>query len=286
MGVGNPANDLYQAYVADIERYPALSREDEARLARAIEVSKQATSRLDSEGEVLSDEDRRQLRVMGREGALANRTLVQSNLRLVVQIAEGYRASGLPILDLVQEGNLGLMHAVEKFDWRKGFRFSTYARWWVRQAIRRGIANSGRTVGPGDSIGGLTSARTGGDQSDETDVISATGTAERTDRARAGPRCTFCGRTEGDQIKLIAGPGVYVCQHCVALGDDVLRTGQRRESDGTPLVPVAAADQETKCSFCGKRRDEVGGLVAGTAVQICIECLDLCEEILDEERGV
>ncbi len=81
-----------------------------------------------------------------RQGDEAHLTFVQSNLRLVVSIAKRYQASGVPLLDLVQEGNLGLIHAVDKFDWRRGFKFSTYATWWIRQAISRGIANTGRTI--------------------------------------------------------------------------------------------------------------------------------------------
>jgi RNA polymerase sigma factor (sigma-70 family) len=138
--------DLVRLYLTDIGQYPLLTKDDEVRLAQAIERRGQAEEELCKAAKLTTPARRRELKRMVRQGDEAQRTFVQSNLRLVVSIAKKYQASGLPLLDLIQEGNLGLMHAVEKFDWRKGFKFSTYATWWIRQAITRGIANTGRTI--------------------------------------------------------------------------------------------------------------------------------------------
>ncbi len=154
--------DLVRLYLTDIGQYPLLTKDDEVRLAQAIEAGNEARANLEVAKE-LTPARKRELRKQLREGEDAERTFVQSNLRLVVSIAKKYQASGLPLLDLIQEGNLGLMHAVEKFDWRKGFKFSTYATWWIRQAITRGIANTGRTirlpVHAGDTLARLQKAR-------------------------------------------------------------------------------------------------------------------------------
>ena len=137
--------DLVRLYLRDIGRHPLLTKDDEVHLAKLIEAGAEARAALEAPG-MLSSSQRAALRRTAKRGASAERRFVESNLRLVVSIAKRYQASGLPLLDLVQEGNLGLMHAVEKFDWRKGFKFSTYATWWIRQAITRGIANTGRTI--------------------------------------------------------------------------------------------------------------------------------------------
>jgi len=154
--------DLVRLYLTDIGQYTLLTKDDEVRLAKAIEAGNEAIAQLDA-GEELTAAKKRELRRTARQGEEAERQFVQSNLRLVVSIAKKYQASGLPLLDLIQEGNLGLMHAVEKFDWRKGFKFSTYATWWIRQAITRGIANTGRTirlpVHAGDTLARLQKAR-------------------------------------------------------------------------------------------------------------------------------
>jgi RNA polymerase sigma factor (sigma-70 family) len=160
--VDRDEEDLVRLYLTDIGQYALLTKDDEVRLAKAIEAGKEAAQQM-AEAKDLSTTQRRELRKVARAGEIAERQFVQSNLRLVVSIAKKYQASGLPLLDLIQEGNLGLMHAVEKFDWRKGFKFSTYATWWIRQAITRGIANTGRTirlpVHAGDTLARLQKAR-------------------------------------------------------------------------------------------------------------------------------
>ncbi|HEX9546428.1 MAG TPA: sigma-70 family RNA polymerase sigma factor [Acidimicrobiales bacterium] len=154
--------DLVRLYLDEIGRYPLLTKDDEVRLSRAIEEGRQAVEEL-SGGKAgkashtghtgqtgktarVPAARARELRRVVKDGEEATQTFINANLRLVVSIAKKYQSSDMPLLDLVQEGNLGLMHAVEKFDWRKGFKFSTYATWWVRQAIGRGIDNSSRTI--------------------------------------------------------------------------------------------------------------------------------------------
>ena len=157
--------DLVRLYLTDIGQYELLDKEDEVRLAKKIEEGVAARIALEKNGGAkLTPAKRRELRRTVIKGERATSEFTNSNLRLVVSIAKKYQASGLPLLDLIQEGNLGLMHAVEKFDWRKGFKFSTYATWWIRQAITRGIANTGRTirlpVHAGDTLARLQKART------------------------------------------------------------------------------------------------------------------------------
>jgi len=138
-------DDLVGRYLADIGQYPLLTAAEEVTLAQQIEDGREAELRLAEELD-LKPAVRAALRRQVREGASAKQRFIQSNLRLVVSIAKRYQSTGLPLLDLIQEGNLGLIRAVEKFDHRKGFKFSTYATWWIRQAIGRGIADKGRTI--------------------------------------------------------------------------------------------------------------------------------------------
>ena len=138
--------DLLQLYLNDIGKYPLLSRADEVRLGGLVHEGRLASAELAKSGERLDPAERAALLDKIEAGERAAQEFVRSNLRLVVSIAKKYQASGVPLLDLVQEGNFGLIHAVERFDPRRGFKFSTYATWWIRQTISRGIANTGRSI--------------------------------------------------------------------------------------------------------------------------------------------
>jgi RNA polymerase sigma factor (sigma-70 family) len=137
--------DLLGLYLDEAGSFPLLTKADEMRLGQIIQEGQSAQGRLDS-GERLTAKERRALRKQVGAAAEATTEFINANLRLVVSVARKYQWSGLPLGDLIQEGNLGLIHAVEKFDWRKGFKFSTYATWWIRQAIGRAVENTAHTV--------------------------------------------------------------------------------------------------------------------------------------------
>ncbi len=143
-GQGGDDEDLLQLYLNDIGKHSLLSRSEEVRLGELARTGRQAAAEL-ARGRVPAHR-RAELEQKVRAGEEAARRFVRANLRLVVSIAKKYQASGLSLLDLIQEGNFGLMHAVERFDPRRGFKFSTYATWWIRQTIARGIANTGRSI--------------------------------------------------------------------------------------------------------------------------------------------
>jgi RNA polymerase primary sigma factor len=140
--------DLVRIYLREIGRVPLLTAHDEVELAKAIEVGLFAQEKLAGGCPVpgAPDADETELSALVAEGTRAKQRLIEANLRLVVSIAKRYIGRGLVFLDLIQEGNLGLIRAVEKFDYTKGYKFSTYATWWIRQAITRAIADQARTI--------------------------------------------------------------------------------------------------------------------------------------------
>ena len=140
-----PLTDTVGMYLDEVSAHSLLTAEDEVELARTIEVGLRARVELDSSHH-LAPTDIRRLRRLAQEGEDAKLVFIRSNLRLVISIAKRYSGRGLDLIDLIQEGNLGLIRAVEKFDWRRGFKFSTYATWWIRQAITRGLGNQARTI--------------------------------------------------------------------------------------------------------------------------------------------
>ena len=139
--------DLVRQYLTEIGRVPLLTAEQEVDLAKRLEAGLYAEELLSRyPADAADDGRRRHLSLLATDGERAKRQLLEANLRLVVSLAKRYQGRGLPLLDLVQEGNIGLVRAVEKFDFAKGYKFSTYATWWIRQALQRSLADQGRTI--------------------------------------------------------------------------------------------------------------------------------------------
>ena len=140
------SDDTVGLYLREMSRVPLLSFEEERLLAKRIETAKSAQIELGHKHKAISIERKNELLLLIKDGEQAWEHLVKANTRLVVSVAKKYIGRGVPLLDLIQEGNLGLMKAVDKFDYTRGFRFSTYATWWIRQSITRSIADQGRTI--------------------------------------------------------------------------------------------------------------------------------------------
>jgi len=139
------STDLVRVYLREIGRVPLLTAAGEVDLARRVEAGVFAAERLASDAE-LPASLAAELTAIAEDGHRAKQQIIEANLRLVVSIAKRYSGRGLPFLDLIQEGNLGLIRAVEKFDYTKGYKFSTYASWWIRQAVSRAVADQARTI--------------------------------------------------------------------------------------------------------------------------------------------
>ena len=138
--------DAVRMYLNEIGQVDLLDADDEKRLGRAIKEGLVAKKQLESSGTKLGLRERRDLQKIEREGKKAEDHMVRANLRLVVSIARRYDRNELQLADLIQEGNLGLMHAAQKYDFEKGFKFSTYATWWIRQSMTRAMADQGRNI--------------------------------------------------------------------------------------------------------------------------------------------
>jgi RNA polymerase primary sigma factor len=144
--VAGASADPVKDYLKQIVKVPLLTAEQEVELAKRIEAGLSAEEKLAEVGSKLTTGQRIDLARIAEDGARAKNHLLEANLRLVVSLAKRYTGRGMPFLDLIQEGNLGLIRAVEKFDYTKGYKFSTYATWWIRQAITRAIAGQARTI--------------------------------------------------------------------------------------------------------------------------------------------
>ena len=136
--------DPVRHYLSEIGRVALLTRSEEIDLSRRIEAGEEAKVKLETD--TLTDRERRALQRLVEDADMARGSMINANLRLVVSVAKKYKGRGLSLLDLIQEGNQGLMHAVEKFDYKRGFKFSTYAHWWIRQSVSRAVNNQSRTI--------------------------------------------------------------------------------------------------------------------------------------------
>jgi RNA polymerase primary sigma factor len=143
---GGDAPDTVRQYLNEIGKVPLLTAADERTLGKAVKDGQVAKQQLDEGGKRLPASDRRRLRDLVEAGEKAKEQMVSANLRLVVSIARRYDRKELHLSDLIQEGNIGLMHAVDKYDYEKGFKFSTYATWWIRQSMTRAMADQGRNI--------------------------------------------------------------------------------------------------------------------------------------------
>jgi RNA polymerase primary sigma factor len=193
-------------YLDEVRAVALLTPDEEDELAALIRAGADATARLDAGG--VSAEERRRLRRAVAAGEDARHRFVRANLRLVVWVARRYRGAGLPLADLVQEGNLGLLRAVETFDHRKGFTFSTYATWWIRQRIGRALADTSRTIRvPGHVAEALTVL--GRISAELLESLGREPTPEELSEASGFPieRVLQCLRAEPDLVSLSAGVG-------------------------------------------------------------------------------
>ena len=146
MQVAGASADPVKDYLKQIVKVPLLNAEQEVELAKRIEAGLSAEEKLAEVDSKLTTGQRIDLARIAEDGARAKNHLLEANLRLVVSLAKRYTGRGMLFLDLIQEGNLGLIRAVEKFDYTKGYKFSTYATWWIRQAITRAMADQARTI--------------------------------------------------------------------------------------------------------------------------------------------
>jgi RNA polymerase primary sigma factor len=229
-------------YLREIANHDLLTAQDEVQLAQRIEAGREARRCLES-GEELDAAERQRLRLLVEDGEQARRHLIECNLRLVVSVARRYLNRGLSFLDLVQEGNIGLQVGADKYDWRRGFRFSTYVYWWIRQAMTRGLAEHSRTIRlPVHAVELLTRVRR----------------AERELQTSDG----------------VIPPLEVVAAH---LGLDVERIVEARRAAQSPLSIEAPLGDDTDLT----RGDMLGDEVAGQAAHRAIEKQELSKRLAE-----